>query len=306
MGVKEFLEKKKIKYTPFDKNYLKSILFFVLIIFLLIVLIFLEIWKLFPPQTLLCAILVSYFVFFIFIILQKNSKESINQISLFVLFILLITTAFTIYISIPNEKRGKNTEQLNVNFNFYIVDNEISKEELEGYISKASKIWDNYNISIEIQNIYTSKINLSDKERNILYAAISEKNTSEENKIICEKEYMPLINKITDNSPNKSIIFVKGEINAGGRASLCGHSFALFQYDKICLKDNKFCIRDLTGWNLAHEIGHIFGLSDMRDSYKLNLMNDRHKLFYTSDFLNQQQIDKVIQTVKTKFEQEED
>ena len=62
-----------------------------------------------------------------------------------------------------------------------------------------------------------------------------------------------------------SIIFLKNHISKKmGRGNLCGHSFAIFQQEKIYFLD-------LTGWNLAHEIGHVLGLIHPNNFYKVNL-----------------------------------
>jgi hypothetical protein len=192
---------------------------------------------------------------------------------------------------IPSDPKGINTEHLEVKFNFYVVNNEISKNELLDYVKEANKIWNKYNISIVINNVEFVEINISDEKRTFLYTGISEKNTTEQNEKICKEEYMPIINSITNNNPNMSIIFIEGKGNSG-RGNLCGHSFAIFQYEKLSLFGTT--VRDLTGWNLAHEIGHIFGLSDLKENYKINLMNDKHKLFYKSDYLSQDQIERII------------
>ncbi|MEM4605947.1 MAG: hypothetical protein QW103_02850, partial [Candidatus Pacearchaeota archaeon] len=123
-----------------------------------------------------------------------------------------------------------------------------------------------------------------------LYTKISYRDSEEERERICESFYLPIINKITNNSPDKSIIYVKSK-KSGGRGSLCGHNFAIFNKEKILL-------RDLTGWNLAHEFGHVFGLEDKRNQYQSNLMNDRYKLFFYSSFLNQKQINVVKESIK--------
>jgi hypothetical protein len=197
-----------------------------------------------------------------------------------------------VYISLPSEPKGVNIEPIEAEFNFYIVNDEIDQQDLNKYVLEADKIWNKYNISVLINKTYYVNINLSNEERNLLYTNISEINTKEENKRICDEEYMPIINQITNNNPNMSIIFVEGK-GASGRGSLCENSFAIFKYEK-----NSWV--DVTGWNLAHEMGHIFGLGDSSNIYKINLMNDKHKIFWKPSFLTQEQVDIIVKSIKDK------
>ncbi len=201
---------------------------------------------------------------------------------------------FSFISRIPIEHQGINLEPFKIKFSFYIVNNEISQNNLQKYIFEANEIWNKYNISILTKKINHIKINITTRERNLLYTNISEKNNLKENNKICDEFYMPLINKITKDRPDMSIIFINGK-GASGRGHLCNHSFIIF-------KEEKNYLMDLTGLNLAHEIGHILGLRDSRELNEMNLMNDKYKNFYIISkkptFLNQEQIRNIVEKIK--------
>ncbi|MEM3405855.1 MAG: hypothetical protein QW117_02710 [Candidatus Pacearchaeota archaeon] len=219
----------------------------------------------------------------------KNNKKIIRSLVFIFIVILIIFILRNFTCSFSIEKQGTNIEKLNVSFNFYIINNEINEEELVKYVSEVNKIWNNYNISILINNIYKVNLNITTEERKYLYTKISGKNSEEDSKI-CNEFYIPLINKITNNSPDMSIIYIKGKSINFGRGNLCGYKFVIFKKDKKC--------KDFTAWNLAHEIGHVLGLTDKREDNKFNLMNDRCKISKPY-FLNQEQVNKTILTIKS-------
>ncbi len=289
--LKRFL--KNINIQNFNLPLLiKSYLFILSIIFFVFITLLLNSFKLLHPLLVVLSLLFSSAIIFILYIFKKLPKDHLNTVALFLFITSLIIIPLMIYISYPLGIKGVNNEPLEVEVDFYIVNNEINNEELLNYISIANDIWGEYNIHVLAKEIHNVQINLTDKERSFLYNNVTKEDGA------CEM-YMHIINRITDNNSNMSIIYVKGEGNSG-RGSLCGHSFAIFQQERLCLSRNKMCIRDLTGWDLAHEIGHILGLIHPKNIYKENLMNDKHKIFYKSSFLTQQQIDTVIRTIKQK------
>jgi hypothetical protein len=271
----------------------KTYIFIFSLMLLVFVAMLINSFKLLNSLILLMSLIASSTLIFVLYLFRKNPKEVPNILSLLLVITTLFVILFLIIVSFPSEAKGINKDHLITEFNFYIVNNEIENKDLVSYISKANKIWNKYNITIHIENIYNVEINISDEERYFLYTNVSEKNSEEENKRICEEEYMPLINQITSNNSNRSIIFIEGD-GSSGRGSLCGHSFAIFNREK-------FYFIDLTGWNLAHEIGHIFGLIHPENIYKINLMTDKHKLFWKSSFLTQPQIENVKSTIQKRF-----
>lgn len=268
------------------KFYFKLIIFLLISIILYVLTFLLNKTQLLHPLLISSAIVLSSIIVVLLSFFKKLPKDSFNAILLFLFIIGILFILLTIWISMPNESRGINPNNLEAKFDFYIVNNEINQEELLKYISEANDILNKYNVFISPNNIYNVEINLTNEERHLLYSNISETDSEEENKRICNEKYMPIVNRITNNKPDMSIIYVNGEPTSG-RGSVCGHSFVIFRQEKNSLLD-------LTGWNLAHELGHVFGLIHPENFYKINLMNDKHKVFYKSSFLTQKQVDSLI------------
>lgn len=287
---------KNIRLKKIDKKLAYKYIKFVIVVVLLSFISYcLYEFQLLHSLFVILSIIVSSGILFILYMVQKDPKDNLDNISLFIFLIALILVISTVYVSIPDKVRGSNKEPLNVSFDFYIVNEEISKDKLLEYVEGANKIWNNYNISIVVRSVNHVNINLTDKEREFLYEGISGDDSKKEKEKICNESYMPMINNITKNESEMSIIFIEGE-GSSGRGHLCGYKFAVFDQEKCWL-------RDLTDWNLAHEIGHVLGLSHPKNHYKVNLMTDNHKLFWRSSFLKQEQINSVKNKIKNIREQ---
>jgi hypothetical protein len=189
------------------------------------------------------------------------------------------------------EKKGVNNKPLNVSFDVYILNNEISKGEIYSSFLRANQIWNNYNISIQINEIKNIYKNISDDEKREIFE-------SKDNNLV-----NLMINHLLENSTNLSIIFMSNKNSSGeGRGCLSEKCTAL-----VVDSDEK----NFLSWNLAHEIGHTLHAKSY--CWKLNLMTElcNYKnpfvkslqgLSYLRktlkpDFLNQFQVDTIIHRV---------
>jgi hypothetical protein len=187
--------------------------------------------------------------------------------------------------------KGVNLEERNLSFNVYVINNALTDDELNSTLDFNSDIWSNYNISMSYK-ITKKEINLTSEE--VLY--LFDKGGIEED---CPN-YTKVLNKVIDNSSRLSIIFLDNNSSGhAGRGSLCDYSFALVNPEKLWLFD-------FTGWNTAHEIGHVLGLLDIQyyGRTKVNLMNDEFKrlFLFNPNFLSQYQVDTIVNTIKNKNE----
>ena len=220
---------------------------------------------------------------------KKEFKGVLWSFSKFFFLSTVILIISVLFFSNYGLVKGENFEPKNVSFDVYIVNNAISDERLISSLDSNSAIWNKYNISMNY-SIIKKGINLTSEE--VLY--LFDKGGVEEDCL----NYTRILNKVIDNSSKLSIIFLDNNSSGhAGRGSLCDHSFALVNPEKLWLFD-------FTGWNTAHEIGHVLGLLDIQyyGRTKVNLMNDEFKklFLFNPDFLSQYQVDSIVNTIKDK------
>ncbi|MCK5624214.1 hypothetical protein KAI04_00035 [Candidatus Pacearchaeota archaeon] len=135
---------------------------------------------------------------------------------------------------------------------------------------KANEIWNEQNIFLRIkETFYIEEIDFL--EESFLL------NVDATNKSECLK-YNEIIS--FSNKSELRLILLDSESNHRGRGCICG-------CDSIVVDIKKELSLDLTGWNIAHEFGHLFGQFDIKNRY--NLMCDQLKVIKPS-FLNKKQI----------------
>jgi hypothetical protein len=187
---------------------------------------------------------------------------------------------------------GHNDIPKNLSFNVYVLNDALTQGELHDTLSYSSNVWNKYNISLSYDSQEYKEVNLSAEETLYLF-----NNGSVGDECL---RYTQIIKKVTGNSSELSLIFLKN-INSSyaGRGCICNCTFALVSPEKLMFLD-------FTGWNTAHEIGHILGLSDTlyQIRFRKNLMNDETKrlLFFNSDFLDQTQVNTVIKSIESRNE----
>lgn len=214
---------------------------------------------------------------------KKDFKGPLWSFSKLFFLTTLILFVAVLFFSSFGLSRGINLDEKKVDFNVYSINYALNNEDLNKALVYSSDLWKKYNISINYNRTIEKNISLSQEEILFLF---NNGSTSEE----CY-DYLQIINKITNYSDGLSLIFLKNENSKhAGRGCLCNCTFAL-------VSPEKWQIIDFTGWNVAHEIGHILGLPDMpyQGRVRENLMNDETKklLFFNSGFLDQNQIDLV-------------
>jgi len=294
---KEFLEKfpKKKPKKQIPKNIAFFIYFLIyLFIFFSAILIFffsvnfLE--ELVHPLVLAFSFMLSAIIIFLYHHFTKKKFEGpLWSFAKFFYLSTIILFLSVLFFSSYGLERGINPEPQSLDFNVYIINDALSMEEVNTALKDSQFVWDNYNISLDFVNIDNKEVKFSNEDVAFLF----NNGSSQEDCLI----YSELISKITKDTTNLSVIFLKNDGNKhAGRGCICNCSFAL-------VSPEKWWKIDFTGWDVAHEIGHILGLTDIQyyGRVRKNLMNDETKklLFIKSDFLDQDQIDIVLNKTKT-------
>ncbi len=226
---------------------------------------------------LLLAIIIIVFYFFA---KDKFAKRFLLKCLIFPVFVVLMTIGILAYFNITDGK-GENLNPYEVKFDLYILDNATSPTKFDNDLQTANKIWKKYNISLILEDSYFINTDLSDDDKSFLL----NNNATEED---CLK-YNETINSFSDNSTNLKVIILSSDSKHKGRGCICG-------CNSVIVEPKKELLFDLTGWNLAHEFGHIFGLSDLRNRW--NLMCDEFKIMKPK-FLNKEQFNSVSQKAKS-------
>jgi hypothetical protein len=294
---KDFLEKfpKKNSNKKVSKNTAFFIYFLLyLFIFLSAILIFFYsvnfLEELVHPLVLAFSFMLSAIIIFLYHHFTKRKFEGpLRSFSKFFYLSTIILFLAVLFFSSYGLEKGINLEPQRLTLDVYIVNEALSINEANNALDYSQSIWKDYNISLNFNNLNNPKINLSDEEIAFLF----NNGTGLEDCLT----YTDIISRITDNSQNLSVIFLNNRGNKhAGRGCICNCSFAL-------VSPEKWWVFDFTGWNVAHEIGHVLGLTDIQyyGRTRENLMNDETKklLFIKSGFLDQNQIDRVINKTKT-------
>ena len=185
---------------------------------------------------------------------------------------IIVLTYFNI-----SESKGENSNSQNMKFDLYIINNSTTLEKFNHDLIRANKIWNKYNINLEMNKFYF----IDELNENQTLFLLDVNATDEEE---CAK-YLDIIS--FSNKSDMRVLVLDSNSKYKGRGCICG-------CNSVILEPKKELFRDLTGWNLAHEFGHIFGLVDLRNRY--NLMCDEFKLIQPK-FINQEQMDSVINNV---------
>jgi len=214
---------------------------------------------------------------FRFFVKDKFAKKFLLKCLIFPAIFILIMIIVLAYFNISDGK-GENANSQSLEFDLYIINNSTTLEKFNHDLIKANKIWNKYDINLEMNKFYFID---SLNETQTLF--LLDVNATDEEE--CAK-YRDIIS--FSNKSDMRVLVLDSDSKHKGRGCICG-------CDSVILEPKKELFRDLTGWNLAHEFGHIFGLVDLRNRY--NLMCDEFKLIQPK-FINQEQMDSVINKFK--------
>ena len=226
---------------------------------------------------LLLAIIILVFYFFV---KDKFAKRFLLKCLIFPVFVVLMTICILAYFNISDGKT-ENLTHYEVKFDLYVLDNATPPAKFDKDLQTANKIWAKYNLSLVLEKSYFIDTLLGDDDKSFLL----NNNATEED---CVK-YNEIVNSFSKNSTKLKVIVLSSDSKHKGRGCICG-------CNSVILEPKKELLFDLTGWNLAHEFGHIFGLNDLRNRW--DLMCDEFKIMRPK-FLNKEQFNSVSQKVKS-------
>ncbi len=226
---------------------------------------------------LLLAIILLVFHFFV---KDRFARRFLLKCLIFPIIVILMMIFFLTYFNISDGK-AENLNHYEIKFDLYILDNATSLAKFNEDLQIANKIWGGYNISLILESPYFINTNLNDEDKSFLL----NNNATEED---CLK-YNEIINSFSENFTKLKVVILSSDSKHKGRGCICG-------CNSVILEPKRELLFDLTGWNLAHEFGHIFGLIDLRNRW--NLMCDEFKMIKPK-FLNKKQINSVSQKIES-------
>lgn len=212
-----------------------------------------------------------------------------KQILIYIIIMLMLFFIFLITLYFPLEKRGVNQTPLNLTIQPYLLKETYTLYN-ESLLIQANNIYKKYNITLHLNNPINLKKDLNETERKLILT---------QNCTIIESLYN-LTNKIDSKFVKLILINYNGSIN--GMGNLCGKG------NLIIMSVNN----TMQGWILSHELGHVF--SAKVQCWKFNLMkeisNECSKANWIThdfirglqpDFLNQNQVNTIVESIKTRF-----
>ena len=226
---------------------------------------------------LLLSIIILAFYFFI---KDKFARRFLLKCLMFPILVILMMIFFLTYFNISDGK-AENLNHYEIKFDLYILDNATSPTKFNKDLQIANKIWERYHVSLILENSYFIDTNLNDEDKSFL---LNNNATKED----CLK-YNEIINSFSKNSSKLKAIILSSDSKHKGRGCICG-------CNSVILEPKRELLFDLTGWNLAHEFGHIFGLIDLRNRW--NLMCDEFKVIRPK-FLNKEQFNSISQKIES-------
>ena len=215
--------------------------------------------------------------------------DLVKQILWYVIIMLLAFFIFLISLYFPMESKGINLTPLNLTIQPYLLSNDLSHYNETNFLI-SNKIYSEYNITLHLNPPKELKIDIN----NSLIKLILQQNCS-------------TIDYVYDNldKENKTIKLVFIDLNSSleGMANICGKGDLIIMSLKPSIAP---------GWILSHETGHV--LSAKVACWKFNLMKEYSRECFAAnwithdyirdlqpDFLNQKQVNSMVNTIKNNF-----
>ncbi len=215
--------------------------------------------------------------------------DVIKYILLYIVIMLMLFFIFLLSFYFPLEKQGLNNEPLSFNIQPYLFENQFYLYPNENF-SKAQEIYSWYNITFSILDPIKINRTLEENYTKLIFT---------QNCTIIEELF-----NLTNYQDEKTIKLILLEFNGStkGMAHICGKGNLAI----VTLNNS------MSGWVLAHELGHVLGAE--KECWRFNLMKEYSRECYGAnwithdfirdlqpDFLNQEQIDAVVNSIKTRF-----
>jgi len=215
--------------------------------------------------------------------------DVIKHILLYIVIMLVLFFIFLLSLYFPLEKPGLNNEPLGFNVQPYLFENQFYLYSNENF-SKAKEIYSTYNITFSILEPKIINQTMDENYTKLIFT---------QNCTIIDELF-----NLTNYRDEKTIKLILVEFNSStkGMAHICGKGNLAI----VTLNNS------MSGWVLAHELGHVLGAE--KECWRFNLMKEYSRECYGAnwithdfirdlqpDFLNQKQIDVIVNSIKTRF-----
>lgn len=220
---------------------------------------------------------------------HQYKLDVIKHILLYIVIMLMLFFFFLLSLYSPLEKQGLNNEPLSFDIQPYLFENQFYLYPSENF-SKAQEIYSLYNITFSILDPIKINQTLEENYTKLIFT---------QNCTIIEELF-----NLTNYQDEKTIKLILLEFNGStkGMAHICGKGNLAI----VTLNNS------MSGWVLAHELGHVLGAE--KECWRFNLMKEYSRECYGAnwithdfirdlqpDFLNQEQINAVVNSIKTRF-----
>jgi hypothetical protein len=219
---------------------------------------------------------------------QQYKWDVVRLILIYIVVMLLLFFIFLISLYFPLEKKGINNFPLNVTIQPYLL-NDSAPQYNKTLFLAVNKIYSEYNITVLLNDPIYLDLNINESEKTKIF----QQNCST----------IDWLYNFTRGKRELKLIFMNNSKSADGMASFCGKG------DLIIVSTGSSMPYE---WVLSHELGHV--LNARISCWRFNLMKEYSRACYGAnwvthdfirdlrpDFLNQEQVNAITNSVKTRF-----